>query len=82
MSTVPPSSHKVRLIRVRQLAKIPSVLGRSASEVTDAPEDADVYETNLRDGDLVIAYVGNIGTPLYHLTDLCLSDGRVVRQRL
>lgn len=72
----------MRLICVRQLAKIPSVLGRSASEVTDSPEDADVYETNLRDGDLVIAYVGNIDTPPRRLADLSLSDGRVVRQRL
>lgn len=72
----------MRLIRVRQLAKIPSVIGRSAGAVTDLPEDADIYETKLRDGDLVIAYVRDIGISLHRLTDLCLSDGRVVRQRL
>jgi len=72
----------VRLIRVRQLAKIPSVLGRSSGAVTDSPEDADTYETKLRDGDLVIAYVGSIGTSLHHLAHLYLSDGRVVGQRL
>jgi hypothetical protein len=72
----------VWLIRVRQLSKIPSVIGRSSGEVMDLPEDADVYETKLRDGDLVIAYVGNIGTFLHHLAHLYLSDGRVVGQRL
>ena len=72
----------MRLIRARQLAKIPRVIGRSSGEVTDSPEDADIYETKLRDGDLVIAYVSNIGTFLYHLANLYLSDGRVVRQCL
>lgn len=43
----------------RQLAKIPSVAElRDSDAIMDMPEDADIYETKLRDGDLVIAYVG------------------------
>lgn len=43
----------------RQLAKIPSVAKlRDSDAIMDTPEDADIYETKLRDGDLVIAYVG------------------------
>lgn len=43
----------------RQLAKVPSVAQiRSSDAIMDMPEDADIYETKLRDGDLVIAYVG------------------------
>ena len=43
----------------RQLAKVPSVRKlRDSDAIMDMPDDADIYETKLRDGDLVIAYVG------------------------
>jgi protein phosphatase PTC7 len=42
----------------RQLAKIPTVVQKLSREITDSPDEADTYETKLRDGDLVIAYVG------------------------
>jgi len=43
----------------RQLAKVPSVGElRGSDAIMDTPDDADIYETKLRDGDLVIAYVG------------------------
>jgi hypothetical protein len=43
----------------RQLAKVPSVVKlRDSDAIMDTPDDADIYETKLRDGDLVIAYVG------------------------
>jgi hypothetical protein len=43
----------------RQLAKVPSVAKlRGSDAIMDRPDDADIYETKLRDGDLVIAYVG------------------------
>jgi protein phosphatase PTC7 len=42
----------------------------------DSPDDADIYETKLRDGDLVIAYVSNIGSFLHHLAHIyCQTDG-------
>ncbi|KAF8275027.1 phosphatase 2C-like domain-containing protein [Lactarius quietus] len=57
----------------KQLAKIPDVIGRSAGEVTDSPEDADVYETKLRDGDLVIAYTDGLSDNLFNheITSIC-----------
>ena len=43
----------------RQLAKVPSVAKlRDSDAIMDMPDDADIYETKLRDGDLVLAYVG------------------------
>jgi len=57
----------------KQLAKIPDVIGRSAGEVTDSPEDADVYETKLRDGDLVIAYTDGLSDNVFNheITSIC-----------
>lgn len=40
----------------RQLAKIPDIV-RASADIMDSPDDADIYETKLRDGDLIIAYV-------------------------
>lgn len=56
----------------KQLAKIPSVIGRS-SAVTDSPEDADVYETKLRDGDLVIVYTDGMSDNVFNheVTSIC-----------
>jgi len=43
----------------RQLAKVPSIAKlRDSDAIMDTPDDADIYETKLRDGDLVIAFVG------------------------
>lgn len=48
-----------RFFHARQLAKVPSVVKmRDSDAIMDMPDDADIYETKLRDGDLVIAYVG------------------------
>ncbi|KAI9466200.1 protein serine/threonine phosphatase 2C [Lactarius psammicola] len=57
----------------RQLAKIPSVIGRSSGAVTDSPEDADVYETKLRDGDLIIAYTDGLSDNVFNheITSIC-----------
>jgi len=56
-----------------QLAKIPSVLERSSGAVTDSPEDADIYETKLRDGDLVIAYTDGLSDNVFNheITSIC-----------
>jgi hypothetical protein len=50
----------------------------------DTPEDADVYETKLRDGDLIIAYVGpRPSLIVIQLTQLCFFlDGRFDGQRV
>lgn len=40
----------------RQLAKIPDFV-KASDNIMDSPDDADIYETKLRDGDLIIAYV-------------------------
>jgi hypothetical protein len=52
---LPRSTFKT-IVHSRQLAKIPPV-GKAFDEITDSPEDADTYETKLRDGDVIIAYV-------------------------
>jgi hypothetical protein len=46
-----------RIILARQLAKVPGV-GELPDQIMDSPDDADIYEAKLRDGDLIIAYVG------------------------
>ncbi len=56
---LPGSCWKIIFFHARQLAKVPSVGKlRDSDAIMDTPEDADIYETKLRDGDLVIAYVG------------------------
>jgi hypothetical protein len=57
--------------RARQLAKVPSVIEKLSEEM-DSPEDADIYETKLRDGDLIIAYVSKTLAHLNHRTHLSL----------
>ena len=51
--------------RDRQLAKLPPDQRRYSGACVDSPRDADTYETKLRDGDIVIAYVST------------LKDGRI-----
>ncbi|KAH9001281.1 phosphatase 2C-like domain-containing protein [Lactarius akahatsu] len=61
----------------KQLAKIPSVIRRSSGAVTDSPEDADVYETKLRDGDLghcICRYHCHISASTL-LISICQTDG-------
>ncbi|KAI0256686.1 phosphatase 2C-like domain-containing protein [Lactifluus subvellereus] len=57
----------------RQLAKIPSVIEKLSGEDMDAPEDADIYETKLRDGDLVIAYTDGLSDNVFNheITSIC-----------
>lgn len=53
------SCERLSFFHTRQLAKVPSVGElRGSDAIMDTPDDADIYETKLRDGDLVIAYVG------------------------
>ncbi|KAH9966658.1 protein serine/threonine phosphatase 2C [Russula dissimulans] len=56
----------------KQLAKIPSVV-RKAYEITDLPDDADIYETKLRDGDLIIAYTDGLSDNVFNheITSIC-----------
>ncbi|KAH9043247.1 phosphatase 2C-like domain-containing protein [Lactarius pseudohatsudake] len=62
----------------KQLAKIPSVIRRSSGAITDSPEDADVYETILRDGDLVIAYTDGLSDNVFNheITSICTLVSR------
>jgi len=57
----------------RQLAKIPSVVGKLSDEITDSPDVADTYETKLRDGDLVIAYTDGLTDNVFNheITSIC-----------
>lgn len=58
----------------RQLAKVPSVAKiRDSDAIMDTPEDADIYETKLRDGDLVIAYTDGLSDNVFNneITSIC-----------
>jgi hypothetical protein len=50
---------RINLTRsIRQLTKLPADSGRKfAGACIDSPSDAETYETTLRDGDIVVAYV-------------------------
>jgi hypothetical protein len=56
----------------RQLSKVTSVIETLSNEDLDSPEDADIYETKLRDGDLVIAYVSKTQARFDRRTHLSL----------
>lgn len=44
----------------RQLTKLPANAGRKfARACIDSPSEAEVFERKLRDGDIVVAYVGH-----------------------
>ncbi|KAI0273621.1 phosphatase 2C-like domain-containing protein [Gloeopeniophorella convolvens] len=64
----------------KQLAKIPCVIGRLSGEITDSPDDADVYETKLRDGDLIIAYTDGLSDNVFNheITSICSLVSRSV----
>lgn len=57
----------------KQLSKIPSVIKKVSKEVRDLPDDADIYETKLRDGDLIIAYTDGLTDNVfnYEITSIC-----------
>ncbi|TFY82095.1 hypothetical protein EWM64_g1916 [Hericium alpestre] len=44
----------------RQLSKLPEHTAEYSEMVMDLPSDADLYETNLRDGDIVVAYTDGL----------------------
>ena len=51
-------------------------MGKLSNEDMDSPEDADVYETKLRDGDLIIAYVSSSSIASYNSpTFIFQTDG-------
>jgi len=59
----------------KQLAKIPSVIRNRirGDGITDLPENADIYETKLRDGDLIIAYTDGLSDNVFNheITSIC-----------
>lgn len=68
------SSSQYSPIQCRQLAKIPSSpFSRFEDAESDSPKDADLYETKLRDGDIVILYVGLPAAPYPGHTNISLS---------
>ncbi|KAI9509374.1 phosphatase 2C-like domain-containing protein [Russula earlei] len=57
----------------RQLAKVPAILQGRSDRITDPPEAADIYETKLRDGDLIIAYTDGLSDNVFNheITSIC-----------
>jgi len=57
----------------KQLAKIPAVVQKFSGGITDSPDDADIYETKLRDGDLIIAYTDGLSDNVFNheITSIC-----------
>jgi len=56
----------------RQLSKIPDFINASDA-IKDSPDDADIYETKLRDGDLIIAYTDGLSDNVFNseITSIC-----------
>lgn len=50
----------------RQLAKLPKATRRRGRSLDDDARDADLYETKLRDGDIVILYVRQLSAFNFH----------------
>jgi hypothetical protein len=62
------------------LTKIPTDAGRRfAGACIDSPSDAEVYETTLRDGDIIVVYVISRVALFYSLLANALPDRRVLR---
>jgi len=57
----------------KQLTKMPENVRKFRSVVTDYPNDADTYQTRLRDGDLVIAYTDGLSDNVFpdEIIDIC-----------
>ena len=72
--------------RYRQLTKLPMRTHRFRGACVDPPSDAEVYETKLRDGDIVILWVRHLhASAAYHIQRFAhpgVTDRRLVRQRL
>ena len=72
--------------RYRQLTKLPMRTHRFRGACVDPPSDAEVYETKLRDGDIVILWVRHLhASAVYHILRFAhpgVTDRRLVRQRL
>ena len=70
----------------RQLTKLPMRTHRFRGACVDPPSDAEVYETKLRDGDIVILWVRHLhASAVYHTQRFAhpgVTDRRLVRQRL
>ncbi|KAI0082669.1 protein serine/threonine phosphatase 2C [Panus rudis PR-1116 ss-1] len=49
----------------KQLSKIPPILGGRGT-LSDSPRDADVYETKVLDGDIVILYTDGLSDNVFH----------------
>lgn len=62
----------------RQLSKLPTSTPRFSRACIDSPRDAETYETKLRDGDIVLAYVRSF-LPTH--TTVFLNYNRVSRYR-
>jgi len=58
----PPQTHYFNC--PKQLSKIPAHL-KTGNSIVDHPSDADVYSTNLRGGDIVIAYTDGLSDNLF-----------------
>lgn len=49
----------------RQLSKLPVKNKKFDSAYVDSPREADTYETKLRDGDIIVAYVSFISIYMF-----------------
>ncbi|KZT11357.1 protein serine/threonine phosphatase 2C [Laetiporus sulphureus 93-53] len=49
----------------KQLSKLPTSIPRFSRACVDSPRDADIYETKLRDGDLIIAYTDGLSDNVF-----------------
>ncbi|KAI0320103.1 phosphatase 2C-like domain-containing protein [Amylostereum chailletii] len=57
----------------RQLAKLPAFMGDHSGAMTDFANASDLYETKLRDGDLVIAFTDGLSDNVFNseITSIC-----------
>ncbi|KAI0065346.1 protein serine/threonine phosphatase 2C [Artomyces pyxidatus] len=57
----------------KQLAKLPPLLKKFSGATMDLPQDADLYETKLRDGDIIIAFTDGLSDNVFNneITSIC-----------
>ncbi|KAI0054059.1 protein serine/threonine phosphatase 2C [Auriscalpium vulgare] len=57
----------------KQLAKVPSIVKKASGAILDKPADADLYETKLRDGDIIIAFTDGLSDNVFNneITSIC-----------
>ncbi|KAJ3483998.1 hypothetical protein NLI96_g5929 [Meripilus lineatus] len=71
---------ELTFVSLRQLAKIPtSPFSRYEDAESDSPKDADLYETRLRDGDIVILYTDGLSDNVF-MSELAAICSFVSRQ--